>query len=154
VSRTVTIDYRAGRKWHQFLLCSGTTRTILLGRDFLIPTDIGVFVGRGGWTVGTELQKLIPFVNSPSVSNKKPAIRQPNRGLSFNPNPKLTDLSVNSKAADEDTLSCLYHRLKYYQRSGYQIRRKNVQTRKCLCIQEIQRASPYQRLSRLRNWIT
>jgi hypothetical protein len=64
-SVTITIDYLAGKKRHQFLVCPGTIKTILLGRDFLSPTDIGVFVGRGGWTVGTEIQKIVPFVNSP-----------------------------------------------------------------------------------------
>ncbi|ODM87732.1 Retrovirus-related Pol polyprotein from transposon 17.6 [Orchesella cincta] len=42
----------------------GTIRTVLLGRDFLIPANIGIFVGLGGWTVGLEVQKLVPFAKT------------------------------------------------------------------------------------------
>lgn len=62
---TLKIDYLAGVKLQKFTLAPGTISTILLGRDFLGPTKIGVFVGLGGWTVGTESQQIIPFVNYP-----------------------------------------------------------------------------------------
>jgi hypothetical protein len=57
----LNVDYGAGVKKHRFLLVPGTITTILLGRDFIGPTNLGIFIGQGGWTLGSETQKLIPF---------------------------------------------------------------------------------------------
>jgi hypothetical protein len=108
-SITLTIDYLAGRKRHQFLLCPGTIKTILLGRDFLSPTDIGVYVGRGGWTVGLEKQKVIPFVKPPEeflvkrVATNLPAKEQFDQQIDWE-----AESNPHQKATEDDLLSCLF----------------------------------------------
>jgi hypothetical protein len=57
----LSVNYGALVKKHRFFLVSGTITTIVLGRDFIGPTNLGIFIGQGGWTPGSETQKLIPF---------------------------------------------------------------------------------------------
>jgi transposase InsO family protein len=100
---TLTVDYTVGVKRQTFLLVPGSIRTILLGRDFLGRAGVGIFVGKGGWTVGDEMQKLIPFIRNPSQFLLK----------------KLSNLGSEVKEVDvsneeevnkdfENILSCLY----------------------------------------------
>lgn len=63
-SANLNVDYGEGKQKQNFLLVPGTIKTVLLGRDFLGPANIGVFVGLGGWTVGTKAEKVIPFVKT------------------------------------------------------------------------------------------
>lgn len=58
---TLTVNYYGNTRRHNFLLVQGTIRTILLGRDFLGPANIGVFIGLGGWIIGLENQRIVPF---------------------------------------------------------------------------------------------
>lgn len=60
----ITVRFQAGSKRVNFLLAPGTIKSILLGRDFIGPTNIGIFVGLGGWTIGRESQALIPFLST------------------------------------------------------------------------------------------
>lgn len=63
---TLTVSYGADSRKHTFYLAPGTITTVLLGRDFLGPAMIAVHIGYGGWTIGTEPQKVIPFIVSKS----------------------------------------------------------------------------------------
>jgi hypothetical protein len=60
----LTVRFQAGIKRVNFLLAPGTIKSVLLGRDFIGPTNIGIFVGLGGWTIGRESQALIPFLST------------------------------------------------------------------------------------------
>lgn len=58
---TLDINYYGNLRKHCFLLVPGTIKSVLLGRDFLGPAKIGVFIGFGGWMVGSDNQKVVPF---------------------------------------------------------------------------------------------
>ncbi len=61
-SVTLTVGYGADSRKHTFHLAPGTITSALLGRDFLGPAMISVHIGNAGWTVGTNPQKVIPFM--------------------------------------------------------------------------------------------
>ncbi|KAL3178149.1 hypothetical protein MRX96_038669 [Rhipicephalus microplus] len=48
----------------QFLCVPDLCRDVVLGRDFLTVSGISLHVSLGGWTVGTEPQKIVPFVKA------------------------------------------------------------------------------------------
>jgi len=65
-SVTLTVDFEMGSRRHTFFVMPSTIKTILLGRDFLIPAKISVHVGEGGWSVGPTKDNILPFINYPS----------------------------------------------------------------------------------------
>jgi hypothetical protein len=62
---TLKVDYEKGTKKQCFLLVPGALKTILLGRDFLGPSNISVHIGLGGWSIGLEENDVIPFIPPP-----------------------------------------------------------------------------------------
>jgi len=62
---TLNLTYEAGMRKQSFLLVPGTIQEVLLGRDFLIPSNIGIFIGLGGWTIGRNLETFHSFIPSP-----------------------------------------------------------------------------------------
>jgi len=64
---SLKVSYQAGSRDQVFLLAPGTIKSVLLGRDFLGPAQIGIFVGNNGWRLSSDDDNLIPF--EPSNSN-------------------------------------------------------------------------------------
>jgi transposase InsO family protein len=62
---SLKLDFLKGEKKQNFLLVPGALKSILLGRDFLAPTNISVHVGLGGWSVGHDKPDIIPFTDPP-----------------------------------------------------------------------------------------
>lgn len=56
------IHWAAGSRRQRFLCVPDLCRDVVLGRDFLTVTGISLHVALGGWTIGTELQCMVPFV--------------------------------------------------------------------------------------------
>ncbi|KAL3195208.1 hypothetical protein MRX96_001879 [Rhipicephalus microplus] len=56
------IEWAAGCRRQQFLCVPDLCRDVVLGRDFLTVSGISLHVSLGGWTVGTEPQRIVPFV--------------------------------------------------------------------------------------------
>jgi hypothetical protein len=52
------------KKTVQFLLVPGALKSVLLGRDFIGPAQIGVHIGIAGWTVGKN-KEIYTFIPSP-----------------------------------------------------------------------------------------
>ncbi|KAL3236769.1 hypothetical protein MRX96_022184 [Rhipicephalus microplus] len=58
------IEWAAGCRRQQFLCVPDLCRDVVLGRDFLTVSGISLHVSLGGWTVGTEPQRIVPFVKA------------------------------------------------------------------------------------------
>ncbi|KAL3183738.1 hypothetical protein MRX96_033816 [Rhipicephalus microplus] len=58
------IEWAAGCRRQQFLCVPDLCRDVVLGRDFLRVSGISLHVSLGGWTVGTEPQRIVPFVKA------------------------------------------------------------------------------------------
>ncbi|KAL3235219.1 hypothetical protein MRX96_048362 [Rhipicephalus microplus] len=58
------IEWAAGCRRQQFLCVPDLCRDVILGRDFLTVSGITLHVSLGGWTVGTEPQRIVPFVKA------------------------------------------------------------------------------------------
>ncbi|KAL3203802.1 hypothetical protein MRX96_041720 [Rhipicephalus microplus] len=58
------IEWAAGCRRQQFLCVPDLCRDVVLGRDFLTVSGISLHVSLGGWTVGTEPQRIAPFVKA------------------------------------------------------------------------------------------
>ncbi|KAH8009843.1 hypothetical protein HPB51_020191 [Rhipicephalus microplus] len=58
------IEWAAGCRRQQFLCIPDLCRDVVLGRDFLMVSGISLHVSLGGWTVGTEPQRIVPFVKA------------------------------------------------------------------------------------------
>jgi hypothetical protein len=63
---TLKVDFDQFQQKQSFLLVPGALKTILLGRDFLVPANISVHVGQGGWSIGTDSERIIPFIEPPA----------------------------------------------------------------------------------------
>jgi transposase InsO family protein len=61
---TVNVDFEHGKKRQSFLLVPGALKTVLLGRDFIGPAQIGINIGLEGWTVGKN-KEIYPFIPTP-----------------------------------------------------------------------------------------
>ncbi|KAL3216462.1 hypothetical protein MRX96_033068 [Rhipicephalus microplus] len=61
------IEWAAGCRRQQFLCVPDLCRDVVLGRDFLTVSGISLHVSLGGWTVGTEPQRISPFVKAVKV---------------------------------------------------------------------------------------
>lgn len=58
------IEWAAGCRRQQFLCVPDLCRDVVLGRDFMTVSGISLHVSLGGWTVGTEPQRIVPFVKA------------------------------------------------------------------------------------------
>jgi len=65
----LTIKHQYGQRRHSFLIVPGALKSVLLGTDFIGPEDIGIHIGRGGYSLGTETQALLPFVSVSEIKN-------------------------------------------------------------------------------------
>ncbi|CAL8129912.1 unnamed protein product [Orchesella dallaii] len=55
------IQIPSGSRLHSFMLLPGIIQYVLLGRDFIGAEGIGIFVGKGGYVMETDISKMIPF---------------------------------------------------------------------------------------------
>jgi hypothetical protein len=62
---TLKVDFEKYQQKQSFLLVPGALKTVLLGRDFLVPANISVHVGQGGWSVGSNKETIIRFIKPP-----------------------------------------------------------------------------------------
>lgn len=58
------IEWTAGCRIQQFLCVPDLCRDVVLGRDFLTVSGVSLHVALGGWTVGTEPQRIKSFVKA------------------------------------------------------------------------------------------
>lgn len=62
--------FPGGKRRQRFLLVPGLSPAVILGRDFLVGTDMDLRISAGGWTCGSFPQKVVPFDSEgdPTVS--------------------------------------------------------------------------------------
>ncbi|KAL3191219.1 hypothetical protein MRX96_018787 [Rhipicephalus microplus] len=58
------IEWAAGCRRQEFLCVPDLCRDVVLGRDFLTVSGISLHMSLGGWTDGTEPQRIVPFVKA------------------------------------------------------------------------------------------
>lgn len=73
---TLTVKYPLGQRRQTFTLLPGALRPVILGRDFTIPEDISLLLGRGGYCRGTDPNTYTPFISFPEVRNRSIRISQ------------------------------------------------------------------------------
>jgi len=60
----IEISYDIGVRLQKLYLVPGTINSVLLGRDFLGPSNISVHVSLGGWSLTNPHQTIIPFIEN------------------------------------------------------------------------------------------
>jgi transposase InsO family protein len=60
------IEFKFGTQSTRFRVMSGAISTVLLGRDFLRPTNISVHIGLGGWTHNYDMKNIVAFSPPPN----------------------------------------------------------------------------------------
>ncbi|CAL8141431.1 unnamed protein product [Orchesella dallaii] len=61
------IEFPAGVRKHKFILLPNSIKYVLLGRDFIGAEDIGIFISKGGYTIGNDQYEVRPFTKAESL---------------------------------------------------------------------------------------
>jgi len=63
------VDLTSSKRIHNFILLPSVIKYVLLGRDFIGSEDIGIFIGKGGYTIGSYPSDFTPFSNSTDITS-------------------------------------------------------------------------------------